>query len=69
LGTKVVNFRRLDLGEDINKIGTIAEITIMQLEFVGVCALMSMILFFSMQVLVCTYVHVDLRKDDEDDLC
>ena len=39
----------------------------MQLEFVGVCDLMLVI--HSKEVLVGTYVHVDLRKDDEDDLC
>ena len=36
LSTKIINLCWLDLGEDINKIGTIAEITIMQLEFSGV---------------------------------
>lgn len=36
LSTKIINLSRLDLSEDINKIGTIAEITIVQLEFAGV---------------------------------
>ena len=41
----------------------------MQFEFVGVCALMSILLIEVLAVLVDTYVHVDLHKDDEDDLC
>jgi hypothetical protein len=38
---QVVNLCWLDLGDDVNKIGAIAEIIIMQLKFIGVCGSVS----------------------------
>lgn len=37
LSAKIVHFGGLDLRNDVDEVGAVAQVTVMQLEFVGTC--------------------------------
>jgi hypothetical protein len=38
LSTEVIDLRRLNLGDDVDKVGTIAQITVMKVKFIRPCS-------------------------------
>ena len=63
LSTEIVDLSGLDLGDNIYEVGAVAQVTIVELKFVGPCDHQVVSLYEYGRVWVGTYSHAGRRRD------
>jgi hypothetical protein len=69
LGSEVVDFGGLDLGDDVDEVGAVAEVAVVQLELVGAWITRFREPSFMAGRVPGSYVHAGLRRGGADDQC